>query len=115
MIRKFNPKEEEIMNILWNKKTAFVQDIIKEMPKPRPHYNTVSSTVRKLEREGYIGHTSKGRSHKYFAIAKKKEYRSHLFDQLLNTYFKGSKRKFLAYSIEKSGLKKSEIRSLIKH
>lgn len=114
MITKFNPKEEEIMIILWDKKKAFIQEIINELPKPRPHYNTVSSMVRKLEKEGFIGHTSQGRSHQYFAITKKKAYRSLLFDQLVNSFFNGSKKKFLSYAIEKLRFKKSDLRSLNK-
>ncbi|GLR19003.1 BlaI/MecI/CopY family transcriptional regulator [Portibacter lacus] len=113
MIRRYNEKEEEVMYILWKLKKAYVQDILNEMPEPKPHYNTVSSTVRKLEKEGHIGHTSHGRSHKYYAISKKKGYRSVLFEHLYNEYF-GSEKKFLAYTIEKLQLKKSDVLKIMK-
>jgi predicted transcriptional regulator len=108
MIRKLNPKEEQILYILWNLKSAFIQDILDEMPQPKPHYNTVSSIVRKLASEGYIGHRIHGRSHKYYPIAKKKAYRSALFEHLYEDYF-GSKRKFIKYACEKLQLTKNDV------
>lgn len=115
MIRRLNPKEEMIMTILWNLKNAFVQDIVNEFPESKPHYNTISSIVRKLEEEGYIGHKTYGRAHKYFPVVKKKAYRSALFDHLFENYFKASKKKFLNYSFEKLGLSSSELKRIIKN
>jgi len=113
MIRQLNPKEEQVLYILWGLKRAFVQDILDEIPKPQPHYNTVSSIVRKLEREGYIGHRAHGRSHKYYAIASKKAYRSALFEHLYNDYF-GSKKKFLKYTMEKLDVSKADIKKALR-
>ena len=113
MIKKLNPKEEQVLYILWELKRAFVQDILNEIPDPKPHYNTVSSIVRKLESEGYIGHRTHGRSHKYYAIAKKKGYRSALFEHLFEDYF-GSKKKFLKYTCEKLKISKSDLNKVMK-
>ncbi|MGB1217308.1 MAG: BlaI/MecI/CopY family transcriptional regulator, partial [Saprospiraceae bacterium] len=44
-------KEEEIMHILWKLEKAFVKEIIGEMEDRQP-YNTVSSSIRKLEGMG---------------------------------------------------------------
>ncbi|WP_235298501.1 BlaI/MecI/CopY family transcriptional regulator [Portibacter marinus] len=112
MIRRFNPKEEKVMYILWKLKKAFVQDILDEFPDPKPHYNTVSSIVRKLKSEGYIGHRSYGRSHKYYAIAKKKAYRAALFEHLYKDYF-GSKKKFVRYTCEQLGISKRDLKNMI--
>lgn len=113
MIRRFNEKEEEIMFSLWTIKKGFIQDIIDEMDEPKPHYNTTSSIVRKLELEGYISHDVLGRSHKYFPISSKKEYRSSLFDHLYKHYFKCSKRKFVSYTMDKLEISKSEMKRLL--
>jgi len=109
MIRRLSPKEESVMYILWNLKKAFVQDILEEFPEPKPHYNTISSVVRKLEGEGLIGHRTYGRSHKYYPVAKKKAYRAALFDHLFKDYF-GSKKKFVKYTSEKLNVSKKDLR-----
>ncbi len=114
MTRRLNAKEEQVMTILWKLKKAFVQDIIAEIPDPQPHYNTISSIIRKLESEGFISHVSNGRSHQYFPIASKKAFRSAQFDHLFSQYFSNSKKKFLKYSIEKLDINKNDLRNLIK-
>ena len=48
--------EEQIMQILWEKEKAFVKDIIDEIPKPKPAYNTVSTIIRTLERKKFVDH-----------------------------------------------------------
>ena len=42
-------KEEEIMKRLWEHGPLFVREIVELYPEPRPHFNTVATTVRILE------------------------------------------------------------------
>lgn len=111
MIRRLNAKEEEVMNILWRLKIAFVQDIVNEFPTPLPHYNTISSIVRKLEKEGYIDHKAFGRSHKYFPVASKKAYKAALFEHLYSGYFGASKKKFVSFIRKRLNVKPSDLKS----
>ena len=55
-MKKLTNKEEEVMQVLWKLKKAFVKDIIEELPEPRPHYNTASTIVRLLEERGFVSH-----------------------------------------------------------
>ena len=45
-------REEEIMEIFWKKDSMFVKDVIKLLADPNLHYNTVSTMVRGVGREG---------------------------------------------------------------
>ena len=51
---KLTNKEEEIMQVLWKLKKAFVTEVVTELPDPQPHYNTVSTVIRKMEDKGFI-------------------------------------------------------------
>lgn len=44
--------ELEIMQALWTRGAAVVHGILDEMEEPKPAYNTVSTIVRILEKEG---------------------------------------------------------------
>ena len=44
------------MSLLWNRGPLFVREMLECFPEPRPHFNTVSTTVRNLEEKGYVGH-----------------------------------------------------------
>lgn len=82
--------EEEIMQILWNIERGFVKDILTPMTEPKPAYNTVSTIVRILERKGFVSHKSYGKSHEYFPIVSKDEYRSFIIKKMLDGYFENS-------------------------
>jgi len=55
-IRELTKAEEQVMKILWAKQPAWVHDILKEFPEPRPAYNTVSTIIRILEQKGFVSH-----------------------------------------------------------
>ncbi|MEN2283048.1 BlaI/MecI/CopY family transcriptional regulator [Algoriphagus sp. SE2] len=82
--------EEEIMQILWEIERGFVKDILSSMTEPKPAYNTVSTIVRILERKGFVSHKSYGKSHEYFPIVSKDEYRTFTIKKLLDGYFDNS-------------------------
>ncbi|MDZ7776047.1 MAG: BlaI/MecI/CopY family transcriptional regulator [Bacteroidales bacterium] len=67
-MKELTKAEEEVMQVLWALKRAFVNDILAEIPEPRPAYNTVSTIVRILERKKFVAHELHGRSHKYYPL-----------------------------------------------
>lgn len=105
-------KEEGIMQILWKLKKAFVKEIIAEMDKPKP-YNTVSSIVRKLEEEGLVGHESFGKTHRYFPILKKEEYRKFSFKKMMENYFGGSPEQLLSFFVNEENIEEKDLDQLL--
>ncbi len=108
-----NHKEEEVMQILWKLKKAFVKEIIEEMPDPKPPYNTVSSIIRKLEAAGLIGHEAFGKTHRYFAILEKQQYRKTAFKSFLSNYFGGSVEQVVSYFVQEEKVSPKELEELV--
>ena len=79
---KLTNKEEEILQALWKLNKAFVKDITKTLPDPKPHYNTISTIIRNIEDKGYIKHTVYGKTHEYYPAITKEEYRKHFLISL---------------------------------
>ncbi len=76
-MRELTKAEEQVMQILWEIEQGFVKDILEKMTAPKPAYNTVSTIIRILERKGFVQHKAYGKSHKYFPIVSKDQYRSY--------------------------------------
>jgi BlaI family penicillinase repressor len=89
--------EEEIMQILWELKKGFVKNIMKKFPDPKPAYNTVSTIVRILEVKGFVGHTVYGKTHEYFPLVAKDDYRKRYLNTMLHNYFGGSFRQLASF------------------
>ena len=86
-MKELTRAEEQIMQILWKLDRAFVKDIVDDLPEPKPAYNTVSTVIRILEKKGIVSHKAYGKTHEYFALITKNEYRKKYFKSFLKRYF----------------------------
>ena len=102
------------MQILWRLKRAFVKEILAEIPDPKPPVTTLSSLVRKLQEEGLIDFESFGRTHRYFPVLKKEEYRKSALKMLMKNYFDGSPEQLLSFFVEEDKIEESELDELLK-
>ena len=62
-MKKLTNKEKEIMTLYWQHGPMFVRELQEHYDEPRPHFNTLSTIVRILEREGYLGHKQCGNTY----------------------------------------------------
>ncbi len=103
-LKELTRAEEQIMQELWDLDKAFVKDIIDRLPIPKPAYNTVSTIVRILETKGFVGHEAFGKSHRYYPLVSKEEYRTFATGKLLHGYFDNSPRNMLSFFLEEQQL-----------
>lgn len=113
MSRILTPREEEIMQVLWKLKKAFVKEILDELPGPKPPYNTVSSVVRKLESEDLVGHTTYGNTHQYFPILQKGHYRKFIIGRMVRNYFSGSPESLLSHFVKEENIDVEHFRQIL--
>ena len=50
-MKRLTAREEEIMGYFWTKGPLFVKQLLEFYDEPRPHFNTLSTIVRGLERK----------------------------------------------------------------
>mgnify|MGYP000586332211 CR=1 FL=1 len=113
-MKELTKAEEEVMQVLWDLDTAFVKDIIVELPEPKPAYNTVSTFIRILQQKGFVGHEAHGRSHKYHPIVSKESYTKTYMKGLVSKYFGGSFKQMVSFFTNEEDLSLSELEQLIK-
>lgn len=99
-IRQLTRAEEEVMLILWDKGKAFVRDILDAMPEPKPAYNTVSTIIRILEKKGFVDYNAYGKTHEYFPVVAKEEYRKYEMEQLIGNYFENSLSELVSFFVK---------------
>lgn len=102
--------EEQIMDALWELGKAFPKVLLEYIEQPTPPYNTVLSTIRKLEQKGYVGYEKYGKSHEYFPILEKGEYTQSLFKKMFHDLMQGSPETMVSYFAkdDPKGLEKLE-------
>ncbi len=112
-MQKLTNKEEEIMQILWKLKKAFVKDIMEEIIEDKPHYNTLSTIVRNLEEKGYVGYTAYGKTHQYFPIVTIENYRKKFMNTAIDTYFNSSYKNLVSFFAEEEKISADELREIL--
>lgn len=111
-MKELTKAEEQLMQILWKLKKAFINDILDELPEPRPAYNTVSTIVRILEKKGFVDHNAYGKSYEYYPLVSKKEYTKSYFGHFMKNYFGNSYREMVSFFTSDSNLNIAELEEL---
>lgn len=113
-MKKLTKAEEEIMAILWQLENAFVQDILAEYPEPKPAYNTVSTLIRILVDKGFVDYEQLGRSHRYFPVVKKEDYKKDYLNNMLGRFFDNSYKNLVNFFSDTDDLSVAELEELKK-
>ncbi len=113
-MKELTKAEEEIMHVLWKLDSAFVKDIIPELPEPTPAYNTVSTIVRILQEKGFVGYERIGQSHKYHPLITKEAYTKSFMKGFVSKYFSGSYQQMVSFFTKEDNLSTSELEQLLK-
>ncbi len=106
-------KEEELMRLLWEHGPMFVSRLVELYPEPRPHFNTVSTVMRRLESKGFVAHDEIAGSFQYYPVAKMESFRSRSLGRIVKSYFKGSYYGAVSALVAEEKITADELRELL--
>jgi len=112
-MKKLTQKEEEIMNVFWEKGPMFVKELKKEFSDQKLHYNTLSTIVRGLEEKGFIDHEQFGNTHRYFPALSKEEYKKKTLGNVVKKYFDNSYKNVVSLLVKDENISLEELKKLI--
>src|ERR1019366_1302917 len=116
MARKQSPTLTEaelpIMEILWQKGSAVVTDVVGALSNSVVAYNTVLTTLRILERKGYVRHTKEGRAFVYHPVVERGEASRKAVRNLVKRFFQDSPELLILNVLEDEQLDESELSRL---
>ncbi|MHA7843955.1 MAG: BlaI/MecI/CopY family transcriptional regulator [Winogradskyella sp.] len=113
-MQKLTNKEEEIMHILWKLEKAFVNDVLAEIETDKPHYNTLSTIIRNLEEKGYVSYKAYGKTHQYFPIVSKEDYKKRFMNTAIENYFNSSYKNVVSFFAKEEKISVEELKEIIK-
>lgn len=112
-MRELTKAEEQIMQILWKTKKGFVKEILEYFPEPKPAYNTVSTIIRILQEKGFVSHKAYGRTHEYFPLISKDQYKEAYMGSIMKDYFSNSYEKMLSFFTKSEKISMSEMEDIM--
>ena len=101
------------MRVLWRLKKAFVKEVIAELPDPKPHYNTISTVIRNMEDKGFIKYEAFGKSHRYYPVISKEEYKKTFMHKTIQHYFENSYKNVVSFFAKEEKISVNELKEII--
>ena len=114
MARKTSPTltdaELRVMDIVWAQGSSTVQAVVDALPEDAPlAYSTVLTTMRILERKGYLTHKKEGRAFVYQASVAREEAQSGALKHIMKRFFDDSPELLLLNLMESKSLDATDL------
>ena len=105
--------ELRLMDVLWQKGPCTVQQVLDALTaKPALAYNSVLTTIRILERKGYVQHSKEGRAYVYSPRVERQDATRSEIGHLVNRFFKNSRELLVLNILEERGMSAEELKHL---
>ena len=102
--------ELRLMEVLWRRGSATVHQLMEWLPpKPSLAYNSILTTIRILEKKGYVEHVKDGRAHIYTALVGKQEATRFEIKNLVGRFFKNSHELLVLNILEDKSMSAEEL------
>lgn len=102
--------ELRIMNVLWQKGSATVHEVLQALPaEPALAYNSVLTIVRILEKKGYVKHAKDKRAHVYTPCIDRKDASRFEVRHLVSRFFGNSDELLVLNILEEKSIDPEEL------
>src|ERR1700751_3342257 len=107
--------ELRVMRVLWEKGSGSVQQVLDSLTeRPALAYNSVLTTIRILERKGYLNHSKDGRAHIYSPVVQQQDATRTEIRDLVSRLFRNSHEDLVLNILEDRGIHPEELDRLRK-
>ena len=113
-MKRLSKKEEDIMELFWQNGDMTVSELREHMPDSKPHVNTISTQVRLLESNGFLGHNKEGRGYRYHAEISRDEYSNSSIGRIVSRCFENSYVDAVSALVKNDKISVDELEELIR-
>jgi BlaI family transcriptional regulator, penicillinase repressor len=107
--------ELRVMRVLWQKGSGTVQQVLDSLTeRPVLAYNSILTTIRILERKGYLKHAKDGRAHIYSPVVQQQDATRTEIRHLVSRFFRDSHEDLVLNILEDRGVHRDELDRLRK-
>jgi predicted transcriptional regulator len=110
---KLTSQVQEAILAVWKTGRGAIRDFMENHSKPAPHYNTLVSTIKNLEKKSYISHRVIGNVNEYFPIVEEEEYKKQFMTIVVKDYFSNSYKELVTFFAEEKKISAKELKEII--
>ena len=106
--------ELHLMNILWDKGKATVQQIQDLLENPKPAYTTTLTVMQILTKKGIVDFERVGKAYVYKPVLSRDEYIGGFMNDACDNVFGGSMRSFFSFFAKSEKISRDELEEILK-
>lgn len=106
-------QEQEAMLAVWKTGEANVKTFLEIMPEPKPPYTTLASTIKNLEKKGFVESRQAGNMFLYKPLVKEAEYKKKFMNTVVKDYFENSYKELVAFFAKEKKISAAELKEII--
>lgn len=112
-MEKLTIQEEDAMLAVWKTGEGNVKLFMEAMTPPVPPYTTVASTIKNLERKGYLSSRMVGNAYLYAPAVSEEVYKQKFMGNVVKDYFENSYKELVSFFAQKNKISADELREII--
>ena len=112
-LEKLTVQEEQAMLAIWNLQGGFIKEILDEVKDEEVPYTTLASTVKNLEKKGYVKAVKYANAKRYEPVILIEEYRSRFMTSFVGDYFKNSYKELVSFFVKEEKLSPTELEEIM--
>src|ERR1700759_5285962 len=89
-MEKLSQQEEDAMQAVWKVGEGAIKQFLENMPSPGTPYTTLASTIKNLEKKGYLTSRLVGNAYIYQPAVTEDEYKKKFMSGFVRDYFANS-------------------------
>ena len=101
------------MRGFWELGGGFIKDVLELLPEPRPPYTTLASTIRNLERKGYLSSRKLGNTYRFVPVVTAEEHRRRFLGTFVGDYFRNSYKELVSFFAQEQKISPEELQDII--
>lgn len=112
-MEKLSRQEEEAMQAVWKTGEGNVKLFLENMEDPMTPYTTLASTIKNLEKKGYLSSRLIGNAYLYKPLIPEDEYKKKFMSGFVKDYFDNSYKELVNFFVEEKKLSAKELKEII--
>jgi BlaI family penicillinase repressor len=113
-MEKLSKQEEDAMQAVWQCGQGFIKDFLDAIVEPKPPYTTLASTIKNLERKGFVQGEKMGNSFRYSPAIDEQEYKKKFMSGFVSDYFQNSYKDLVTFFAKEKKISTNDLKEIIK-
>jgi BlaI family transcriptional regulator, penicillinase repressor len=112
-MEKLSPQEEQAMQAVWKCGAGNVKRFLEHMEEPVPPYTTLASTIKNLEKKGYLQSQQVGNMYVYEPMVAEDEYKKKWMHGFIKDYFENSYKELVTFFAREKKISPKDLKEII--